>query len=109
MGTIKEKVDSILLEKQQKILPTNIKSGVTIFDVEGTVIEGQVTTDATATQSEILEGKTAYISSGKVTGTMINRGNLNIVPDTHSQELQAGYYRWCCECSNRFNRSQYSS
>lgn len=91
MGTIKEKVDSILLEKQQKILPTNIKAGVTIFDVEGTVIEGQVTTDATAVQSEILEGKTAYISSGKVTGNMVNRGNLNIVPSTHSTELQAGY------------------
>ena len=31
---LESKVTSILLEKQEKIIPENIKSGVTIFGVE---------------------------------------------------------------------------
>lgn len=36
MATIKDKVENILNEKEEKIVPENIKSGVQVFDVEGT-------------------------------------------------------------------------
>lgn len=36
MATLKEKSEAILAEKESKIIPENIKSGVTIFDVTGT-------------------------------------------------------------------------
>lgn len=42
----------------------NIKTGVSIFDVEGTF-----TSDADATASDIASGKTAYVKGEKVTGT----------------------------------------
>lgn len=43
----------------------NIKSGVSIFNVNGTF-----TSDANATSTDILNGKTAYINGSKVTGTL---------------------------------------
>ena len=46
----------------------NIKSGVTIFGIKGSASSVD-TSDATAIAEEIFEGKTAYVSSGKVTGT----------------------------------------
>lgn len=43
----------------------NIKSGVTIFDVEGTF-----TSDADANASDIAAGKTAYVKGEKLTGSL---------------------------------------
>ena len=37
MSTLKEKAEQILQEKEEKILATNIKDGVQIFDVTGTL------------------------------------------------------------------------
>jgi hypothetical protein len=47
------------------LIASNIKSGVSIFNVTGTY-----TSDATAAASNIESGKTAYVSGTKVTGTM---------------------------------------
>lgn len=67
------KLQTILQEKEQKILPKNIKRGVTIFNVEGTVNEGMDTSDATATADDIINPKTAYVNGEKITGsTTIN-------------------------------------
>lgn len=52
---------------------------------------GGSTADATASQSDILTGYTAYIASGKVEGTMPNNGPLNYTPSTSSQTIPAGY------------------
>ena len=39
MSTLQAIADAILLEKETKIIPENIKQGVTIFDVEGSLSE----------------------------------------------------------------------
>ena len=91
MGTIKSKVDKILLQKQTLVKPENIRDGITVMGVTGTLHEGIDTSDATATAGEILKNKTAYVNGSKLTGSMKNIGQLNIVPTTHSQSLEAGY------------------
>ncbi len=35
MATLKEKANAILLEKEENLIPENIKSGVSIFNVNG--------------------------------------------------------------------------
>ena len=45
-----------------------LKKGETILGIEGTVEEGIDTSDATATEDDILFGKTAYIDGAEVTG-----------------------------------------
>ena len=77
MTELQQNLQDILKEKEEKILPENIKNGVTIFGVEGTLTgEGGVdTSDATATAEDILTGKTAYANGEKLIGTMPE--NLN--------------------------------
>lgn len=53
------------------LLPGNIKSGVTVFGVDGAYV-GTVdidTSDATAAAEDITKGKTAYVNGQKITGT----------------------------------------
>lgn len=59
------------------LIPSNIKKGVSIFNVTGTMESGTDTSDATATASDIASGKIAYGASGKITGTVadITAGN----------------------------------
>ncbi len=50
-------------------------------------------TSATATAPQLLSGYTAWANGNKITGTMINRGNLNWNPTTAgSKTIAAGYY-----------------
>lgn len=87
-GTIQ--IDS---SEAAKIIPENIKSGVSILGVQGAYMGGS-SDDATATASDILFGKTAYLSSGKATGTMQDNGAVAGVIDTLSGEysIQQGYH-----------------
>lgn len=52
------------------------------------------TTDATASASEILNTKTAYVNKTKVTGTMPNRGGVTGTISTKAQQytIQSGYH-----------------
>lgn len=41
--------------------------------------------------SDVLKGKKLYSSSGKITGTMPNNGELSYTPSTNEQSIPAGY------------------
>ena len=64
MATLLQKSQEILSEKEAKILPGNIKTGITAYGVSGTY-----TADANAIASELYTGKTAYVNGTKITGT----------------------------------------
>ena len=64
------------------VTPEQLKKGMKAHDKSGTVITGTCThdvdsTDATATESEILKGKTAYARGGKQIGSMPNNGAIS--------------------------------
>jgi hypothetical protein len=64
MTELREKLNSIVEEKNTKVIPENLKVGAEAFGVQGTF-----TSDATATAEDIAKDKTAYVNGEKVTGT----------------------------------------
>ena len=83
-------LDRILKEKNEKLIPENIKKGVTILGVVGDATIDM--TDATATPDDIVAGKTAYLRDGIATGTMVNNGAISITPSAIEQVIPAGYH-----------------
>ena len=74
----------------------NIKAGVLVGRYGGdstNCITGTFTSDATATEAQILAGQTAYAKGSKLTGTMANQGAVNqslAVNGTYT--IPAGYH-----------------
>ena len=56
---------NVSAQEQAKIVAGNIKTGVSILGVSGSF-----TSDADATASDILSGRTAYVNGSKITGNM---------------------------------------
>ena len=74
-------VGAVTSSIDNNIQSENIKDGVEILGVTGTLEEGIDTSDANATASDILLGKTAYVNNVKITGTYSN--NIRVfVQDT---------------------------
>lgn len=80
--------------QQDKVL-----SGYTFHYKDGTTKTGSCTYDAdtgdaTATASEILATKTAYVNGSKVTGSMTNRGSVSGTISTKAEQytIPSGYH-----------------
>lgn len=68
--TLLAKLQRILAEKRLKIIPENLRAGVTAFGVTGTLDEGIDTSDANAVALNIERDKTAYVNGQKITGEL---------------------------------------
>lgn len=91
-GTVK-----IADAEKAKIIPANIKKGVTILGQTGTceagtTTSGTDTTDATASASDIRSGKTAYVNGRKLTGTIPNQAAQTITSGTTDKTISSGKY-----------------
>lgn len=76
------------------LISGNIKKGVTIFNVEGSLESagGIDTSDATAAENDILSGKTAYVNGGKITGVIESLEATTYTPSTENQVILSGKY-----------------
>lgn len=75
------------------LISENIKKGVTIFNVEGILdASGIDTSDATATASDILDGKTAYVDGAKLTGNIPSLAETEYTPTVIDQTISAAQY-----------------
>ena len=73
MTELREKLNNIVEEKNSKIIPENLRSGVEAFGVHGTF-----TADADATAADIVKDKTAYVNGEKIVGTLsLSAGSHN--------------------------------
>lgn len=80
-------IKKLTINKDINLTPDNIKTGVTVFGIEGGVAD---TTDATATANDLVVGTTAYVNNEKVTGTIPDNGALEFDPSDEEQEIPSG-------------------
>lgn len=64
------KVEAVTNEIDSNIIPSNIRAGVTVLNVEGTLEEKIDTSDATATASDIALDKVAYVNDVRIVGNV---------------------------------------
>lgn len=73
------------------LIPENIKKGVNIFGVDGG-FDAVDTSDATATASDILKDKTAYVNGEKIVGTyktqLTTDGPINIPSESGTVQIK---------------------
>ena len=76
------------------LVASNIKSGVSIFGVSGNYTgNGTDTSDATATQNDIANGKTAYVNGEKITGdlSVISQISTSATPSSDETNISLSY------------------
>lgn len=79
---------NITIKGDANLTSGNIKSGSSIFGVNGTF-----TSDATATSGKILKDETAYVKGQKVTGTIPSQQGSTVIPGTTAKTaVAAGTY-----------------
>lgn len=111
MSELKDNLTSILTQKEQKIIPENIKSGVEILNVTGNVIElmGQEKTVTPTTKKQIITPDANYNGITKLTINPITSSiDSNIVAENIKNEVTilgvTGTYTGGVKTDNEFNR-----
>lgn len=85
-------IEAVTSKIDSNIVANNIKKGISILGIVGTLEPKINTSDATAIADNILLDKTAYVNDKKITGTMPNNGDVTITPTTNVQNKTAGFY-----------------
>lgn len=89
---LKVNLRTIYEDKQNNLLPENIREDITILGVTGIIKEGTLdTSDATATTNDIMKNKIAYVDGNRLVGTIEDNGPLNITPSNEKQIIESGY------------------
>jgi hypothetical protein len=71
----------------------NIKASVNIFGVVGkTEVVDTVEATSPMGAGNVLSGKIGFVNGSKITGSMPNRGTVNITPSTVNQGIASGYH-----------------
>ena len=71
---------------------SNVKTGITFIGSDDEVHTGTFTADGTATASQILSGKIAYVKGQKITGNIPSLGATTYTPKTSNQTIASGKY-----------------
>ena len=82
------------IKGDSNLVASNIKSGVSIFGVSGSYTgNGTDTSDATATQNDIANGKTAYVNGEKITGNLsvISQISTSATPSSNETDISLSY------------------
>lgn len=81
------------------VVQNKVLDGYTFHDKNGAILEGSCTydadtSDANATTSDILTGKSGYVNGAKVSGSMTNNGSVTGTITTKSQQytVPTGYH-----------------
>ena len=80
------------------VVQNKVLDGYTFHDKNGAILEGTCTfdadtSDATASDSEVLATKTYYKNGAKRTGSMTNRGSVTLeIDDLVGESIPAGYH-----------------
>lgn len=75
-----------------KLIPGNIKAGVTFFEGMPRAVAGTFTADADAGAADLLSGRTAYVNGEKVTGSIPSKAAATYTPAAADQTIEAGQY-----------------
>lgn len=75
-----------------KLIPGNIKAGVTFFEGTPRAVAGTFTADADAGAADLLSGRIAYVNGEKVTGSIPSKAAATYTPAAADQTIEAGQY-----------------